>query len=93
MEFSSKNTGVGCHSLLQGIFLTQGPNAGLQHDRQILYCLIYQESLASDIIGPKISNNASALCLHSCASVSTSFLPNLCVALIQCLYFIFSSVA
>ena len=24
MEFSSKNTGVGCHFLLQGIFLTQG---------------------------------------------------------------------
>ena len=24
MEFSGKNTVVGCHSLLQGIFLTQG---------------------------------------------------------------------
>ena len=24
-----KNTGVGCHSLLQGIFLTQGSNLGL----------------------------------------------------------------
>ena len=29
MRFSSKNTGVGCHSLLQGIFLTQGLNLGL----------------------------------------------------------------
>ena len=34
-----KNTGVGSHSLLQGIFLTQGSNLGLLHCRQILYCL------------------------------------------------------
>ena len=34
-----KNTGVGCHSLLQGIFLTQGSNLGLLHCRQILYRL------------------------------------------------------
>ena len=33
----SKNTGVGCHSLLQGIFPTQGLNLGLLHYRQILY--------------------------------------------------------
>ena len=31
-----KNTGVGCHSLLQGIFPTQGRNLGLLHCRQIL---------------------------------------------------------
>ena len=30
-----KNAGVGCHALLQGIFLTQGLNPGLQHCRQI----------------------------------------------------------
>ena len=29
-----KNTGVGCHFLLQGIFLTQGSNPGLLHCRQ-----------------------------------------------------------
>ena len=34
-----KNTGVGCYSLLQGIFLTQGSNLGLLHYRQILYHL------------------------------------------------------
>ena len=34
-----KNTGVGCHFLLQGIFLTQRLNMGLLHCRQILYCL------------------------------------------------------
>ena len=34
-----KNTGVGCHFLLQEIFLTQGLNLGLSHCRQTLYCL------------------------------------------------------
>ena len=40
-----KNTGVDSHALLQGIFLTQGSNSGLQHCRQILYCLSHQRSL------------------------------------------------
>ena len=31
MEFSKQNTGVGCHFLLQGIFLTQGWNPRLLH--------------------------------------------------------------
>ena len=37
-----KNTGVGCHVLLQGIIPTQGLNPGLRHCRQILYCLSHQ---------------------------------------------------
>ena len=39
-----KNTGVGCHALLQGIFPTQGLNSGLLHCGQILYCLSHQGS-------------------------------------------------
>ena len=39
-----KNTGVGCHALLQGIFPTQGSNPGLLHCRQILYHLSHQGS-------------------------------------------------
>ena len=39
-----KNTDVGCHSLLQDIFLTQGLNPGLLHCRQILYHLSFQGS-------------------------------------------------
>ena len=35
---------MGCHSLLQGIFLTQGSNPGLLHCRWILYCLCHQGS-------------------------------------------------
>ena len=38
-DFPCKNTGVGCHSLLQGLFLTQGSNLGFPHYRQILYQL------------------------------------------------------
>ena len=40
----SKNTEVGCHFLLQGIFLTQGLNPDLLHCRQILYHLSHQGS-------------------------------------------------
>ena len=36
-----KNTGVGCHDLLQGIFPTQESNQGLLHCRQIPYQLSY----------------------------------------------------
>ena len=39
-----ENTGLGCHSLLQGIFLTQGWNPGLLHCWQILYHMSHQES-------------------------------------------------
>ena len=39
---SGKNTGVGNHSLLQGIFLTQGLNLGLLHCSQILYHLSHK---------------------------------------------------
>ena len=39
-----KNTGVGCHALLQGIFPTQGSNPGLPYYRQILYRLSHQGS-------------------------------------------------
>ena len=42
VEFSGKNTGVGTHSLLQGVFLTQGLNLDLLHFRQILYHLSHQ---------------------------------------------------
>ena len=37
-----QNTGVGSHSLLQGIFPTQGSNPGLPHCWWILYCLNHE---------------------------------------------------
>ena len=38
--FPGKSTGVGSHSLLQGIFPTQESNLGLLNCGQILYCLL-----------------------------------------------------
>ena len=39
-----KNTGVGSHFLVQGLFQTQGLDPDLLHCRQILYCLSHQGS-------------------------------------------------
>ena len=39
-----RNTGVGCHFLLQEIFPTQKLNKGLLHCRQILYQVSHQRS-------------------------------------------------
>ena len=52
-----KNTGVGCHALLQGIFPTQGWNSGLPHCRQILY----QLSQLSEIL--RDENSRNLICL------------------------------
>ena len=38
----ARTLGVGCHSLLQGIFPTQGSNSSCLRYRQILYCLIHR---------------------------------------------------
>ena len=50
-DFPGKNTGVGCHLLLQGNFVTQGSNWGLLHCRQILYWLNHHGSLYYYISG------------------------------------------
>ena len=42
VEFSRQEYWSGSHSLLQGIFLTQGLNLCLLHCRQILYHLSHQ---------------------------------------------------
>ena len=48
-DFPSKDTGVGCHFLLQGNFPTQGLNPGLPDCRQTLYHLSHQGSPKSAI--------------------------------------------
>ena len=45
-----KNTGVGCHFLLQRIFPTQGSNPGLTHCRQMLYRLSHQGSKTQETV-------------------------------------------
>ena len=50
-----KNTGVGCHAFLQGIFLTQGSNRSL--GRWVLYhCFHLGSPKQSTIVERKISN-------------------------------------
>ena len=59
-----KNTGVGCHALLQRIFPTQGSNPGLQHCREILHHLSHQESPWFTVTGqwwPHTSSRTSKL--------------------------------
>ena len=64
---SPKNTG--CHSLLQGIFLTQGLNPGLRHWRQILYHRATREAqyITSQVECPE---NSSFLPLSAMPSFS-----------------------
>ena len=54
MYYPGKNTGVGSHSLLQGIFPTQGSNPGLLHCKQILN--IWASREAEPFIAPSFSN-------------------------------------
>ena len=58
--FPGKNTGVGCHFLLQEIFPKQGLNPGLPHCRQMLYRLSHQGSLPPP--GATYSLTAASLC-------------------------------
>ena len=44
-DFPGKNTGVGCHFLLQGIFLTQESNLCFLHGRWFVYHLIHRGSI------------------------------------------------
>ena len=53
MEFPGKNTGVGSHSLLQGIFPTRGSNLSLLHCRQILYHQSHREAQEMYMVMPK----------------------------------------
>ena len=39
-----KNNGVGCHTLLQGNFPTQGWNSGVPHHRWVHYCLATRDA-------------------------------------------------
>ena len=72
--YPGRNTGGGCHPLLQGIFSTQGVNLGLLHCRRILYHLSHQgsprespsvqfsHSVVSDSLRPHESQHARLPC-------------------------------
>ena len=61
-DFSTKNTGVGCHFLLQGIFPTQELNSCLLLDRQILYHLSHQGYILPN---PQMCLHRSEMSPHS----------------------------
>ena len=69
-----KNTGVGCHSLLQEIFPTQGLNPSLPHCGQFLYHLSHQGNFMSPLYlpsnmswaGSKLLDSKAAECLGRC---------------------------
>ena len=56
-----KNTAMGCHTVLQGIFLTHGWNRDLLHYRRFLYQLSYQGMLSAMTVIPP----ATITCLEN----------------------------
>ena len=63
-NFPAKNTGVGCHALLQDVFPAQGTNPGLPHCRWILYHLNHP---GSPLLPPAAA--AAAKSLQSCPTL------------------------
>ena len=77
--FQVKNTGVGCHFLLQGIFLTQGSNPCLWH------LLHWQaNSLPLSHLGSPV------VCICQSQSPNSSHQPHHVQSLCLCLYFCFA---
>ena len=58
-----QNTGAGSHSLLLGIFLTQGLNPGLPHCGWILYQLSHQYLPQNTVFGPSLVVQWLRICL------------------------------
>ena len=56
-----KNTGMGCHALLQGIFPTQGSNPGLKHRSPALLAdsLLSEPLLGAQIVEAKCREKAN----------------------------------
>ena len=71
-DSSGKNTGMGCHALLQGIFPTQRLNPGVLNSRQTLYHLNHPMGMHSDQI-----RSVAQSCLTLCDPMnhSTAGLP------------------
>ena len=70
-----KNTGVGCHALLQGIFPTQGSNPGLLHCRRILYHLSHQGRPKPSFLQPVPWGARAASKTSECPHPSPSLSP------------------
>ena len=78
MNSPGKNTGVGCHALLQGILPTQGSNPGLPHCRQILYHLSYQFSSIHSVVSDSLQPQEPQHARPPCPSPTPGVHPNPC---------------
>ena len=87
MEFPGKNTGVGCHFLVQRISLTQGSNQSLLLGRWILYhwatweawdlpSVQFSRSVVSDSLRPHESQHARPPCPSPSARVHSNSRPS-----------------
>ena len=70
-----KNTGMGCHALLQGIFPTQGLNPGLLHCRRILYHLSHPVNYSVLCVIKYSSVPGTAIDLGDAKTNNYEFLP------------------
>ena len=61
-DFPGKNTGMGCHFLLQRIFPTKESNPGLLHCRRILYQLSYKGSPEALKVKSEVAQSCPTLC-------------------------------
>ena len=77
-----KNTGLGCHFLLQGIFQTQGSNPCLLYCRQIIY---HMSNWGSPYSSPQRTKTPVVLVLVlGCVSSVTKLHPTFCDPTVNC---------
>ena len=72
-DFPGKNTGMGCHFLLQEIFPTQGLNPCLPRCRLILYCLSHQGSPKTKMWSEQLTQNEQRFDLCSTWPLQSSW--------------------
>ena len=72
-DFPGKNTGVGRHTLLEVIFLTQWSNPGLLHCRRILYHWATRDAQDGMMLCSKDSSESNRAWTSYCLSPSNRF--------------------
>ena len=72
MGFPDKNTGMGCHLLLQGIFLTQGSNLHLLHWQAGSLPLSHKENPNMPVVPIEYKEHFLAHILHHTLCLDTA---------------------
>ena len=86
LDSPGKNTRVGCHALLQGIFPTQESNHGLLHCRRILQQLSYQGLkhftllFSGSVVSDSLRHHESQHARPPCPSSTPGVHPNSCLS-------------